>query len=337
MVSTMRIRVPSLRRVPQLTVVRLLVRRVFQASITLFLLSVLVFADVHLLPGDIARRILGPLADPRAIAQLDHQLGADRPLMVQYWDWLRDALTGDLGQSYAFRRPVTDLLGPAVVASVKLAAVAFLIVVPVSIVGGVIAALNRDRLLDRVITIGGLSATTIPEFVWGVLAIAVFGLWLHVLPVTAQAPPGATLPVQVEHLLLPAFCLVLVLFGHIARMTRAGTIEALDSDYTRTAVLKGLPRWTVIRRHVLRNALLPTVAVVAVHSGYLIGGIVAIEFIFNYDGLGQLLFHAAQQKDFPLLQSAVLVTGGVYLCTTLIADVLYSFLNPRLRMSAQAS
>jgi peptide/nickel transport system permease protein len=167
--------------------------------------------------------------------------------------------------------------------------------------------------------------------------IMIFGLWLDVLPVTAQAPEGAGFFTQVEYLLLPALCLVFVLFGYIARMARAGTIEALDADYTRTAFLKGLPRRTVIRRHVLRNSLLPTIAVVATQVGYLIGGLVAIELIFNYNGIGQLIFRAAQKRDFPLLESAVLVVGIVYLVATLLADLLYSVVNPRIRLTASES
>jgi peptide/nickel transport system permease protein len=256
---------------------------------------------------------------------------------VQYGDWIGGVLTGDLGESYAFSRPVGDLLGPAIVRSAKLALLAFLMVVPLGILGGVAAALREGRLRDRVISVGGLSATAIPEFVWAVLVIMVFGLWLGVLPVTAQAPRGAGFFTQVEYLVAPALCLVFVLFGYIARMARAGTVEALEADFTRTAVLKGLPQRTVIGRHVLRNSLLPTIAVVATQVGYLIGGLVAIELIFNYQGIGQLVFRAAQQKDFPLLESAVLVIGAVYMLATLVADVLYSLLNPRIRLAAAES
>jgi len=256
---------------------------------------------------------------------------------VQYADWIGGVLHGDLGQSYAFRRPVGDLLWPALENSAKLALLAFVIVVPLGILGGVAAALKEGRLRDRLISVGGLSATAIPEFVWAVLLIMLFGLWLGLLPVTAQAPRGSGFFTQIEYLLLPAFCLVFVLFGYISRMARAGTVESLDADYTRTAFLKGLPRTTVIRRHVLRNSLLPTIAVVATQVGYLIGGLVAIELIFNYAGVGQLIYRAAQQKDFPLLESSVLVIGVVYLVATFIADILYSALNPRIRLSGVES
>jgi peptide/nickel transport system permease protein len=295
---------------------------------------VIIFVATQLLPGDVGRAILGPFADQRAVDQLNEELGTNRSILAQYGDWIGGVLTGDLGESYAFRRPVGDLLWPALQNSAKLALLAFVIVVPIGILGGVAAALKEGRFRDRFISIGGLSATAIPEFVWAVLVIMLFGLWLDVLPVTARAPRDAGFFTQVEYLLLPALCLVFVLFGYIARMARAGTIESLDADYTRTAFLKGLPRRTVIRRHVLRNSLLPTIAVVATQVGYLIGGLVAIELIFNYNGIGQLIFRAAQQKDFPLLQSAVLVVGAIYLASTLVADLLYSLLNPRIRLAS---
>lgn len=313
---------------------RFLVRRIALAIVTLWLLSILVFLAAQVLPGDVGRRILGPFADQQAVELLNEELGTDRSLVVQYGDWIGGVLTGDLGESFAQRRPVSDMLSTAIKNSAKLAALAFVLVVPLGILGGVVAALKEGKLTDRLISVGGLSAVTVPEFVWAVTLILVFGLWLDLLPVSAQAPAGAGFFTQIKFLLLPALCLVFVLFGYIARMARAGTIESLDADYTRTAILKGLPRRTVIRRHVLRNSLLPTIAVVATQVGYLIGGLVAIEFVFNYQGIGQLLFRAAQQKDFPLLQSAVLVVGLVYLTATLVADILYGLLNPRIRLGA---
>jgi peptide/nickel transport system permease protein len=262
-------------------------------------------------------------------------LGTNRNAFVRYADWISGIAQGDLGESYSQRRPVSDIIGPALKNSAKLAVLAFFLLVPLAIVGGTIAALNEGRFRDRFISVGGLSATVVPEFVWAAFLIVIFALWLDILPVTAQAPAGASVFTEVKYLLLPALCLVFVLFGYIARMARAGTIEALDADFTRTAVLKGLPRRTVLRRHVLRNSLLPTIAVIATQTGYLIGGLVVIELIFNYQGIGQVLLRAAERKDFPLLQSAVLVVGIVYLVATLIADILYSLLNPRIRLATE--
>jgi peptide/nickel transport system permease protein len=293
-----------------------------------------IFLAAQVLPGDVARRILGPFADQTSVDALNEQLGTDRPLPAQYWDWVSSFVTGDLGQSVSTGRPVSDILIDALVASGKLALLAFIIVVPLAIVGGVIAAMNEGTFRDRLISVGGLSATAIPEFVWAVLFILIFALGLGIFPTTAQFPGGAGVFTQLEYLLLPALCLVCTLFGYIARMARAGTIEALEADYTRTATLKGLPRRTVIRRHVLRNSLLPTIAVVATQAGYLIGGLVIIELIFNYQGIGQALYRAATQKDIPVLQSGVLLIGVVYLVATLIADILYSVLNPRVRLES---
>jgi peptide/nickel transport system permease protein len=302
--------------------------------ITLFLLSVVVFVGTQILPGDVGRRILGPFANQAAVDALNKELGTDRSLWTQYWDWISGIFQGDLGESLAYRVPVSELLGSALVNSFKLAAFAFVIVVPLSILGGVVAALRRDKLADRVITTGSLSLTVIPEFVTGIILILVFALWIDVLPVSANAPAGSGFFTELEYLLLPALTLVFLLFGYIARITRAGTIEALDADYTRTAFLKGLPRRVVLRRHVLRNSLMPTIAVVSTQTGYLIGGLVVIETLFNYPGLGRLIFSAGAQKDFPLLQSSVLISSIGFMIATLLADISYSLLNPRIRYAS---
>jgi peptide/nickel transport system permease protein len=313
---------------------RFLLKRIAYALITLVLLSMIVFAAAQVLPGDVGRNILGGFADQRSVDLLNHQLGVDRPVYVQYGRWIGHLVRGDLGQSLEYKVSVSSLLGPSLVNSLKLAALAFVLVVPLSILGGILAALRQARLTDRVITVGGLSLTAVPEFVTAIVLIVIFGVAFKVLPTTAQAPPGAGFFTQVEYLLLPAFALVAVLFGYIARITRAGVIEALDADYTRTAFLKGLDTPTILRRHVLRNALLPTIAVVATQTGYLIGGLVVIETLFNYPGIGQRIFTAAQNKDFTMLEAGVLIIGIVYLAATLIADTLYSLLNPRIRYGA---
>lgn len=312
---------------------RFVLRRVGLALITLLLLSVLVFIGTQVLPGDVGRRVLGPFATQEAVDALNARLGTDRPLLVQYWDWITRAVIGDLGFSISFSRPVSELLGRALVNSLKLAALAFVLVVPLSLLGGIIAALKRGTFVDRLITVGGLSATVIPEFVSGIVLIIVFAVLLRWLPGTANAPAGSGFFTQMRFLILPAIPLVLVLFGYIARITRAGVIEALDADYTRTAILKGLPRSTVIRRDVLRNALLPTIAVIASQVGYLIGGLVVVEVLFTYQGVGKLLYDAARNADFPLLAGGVLVVGAAFQVSMLLADLAYSWLNPRIRLS----
>ncbi len=276
--------------------------------------------------------MLGPFADQRAVDALNHQMGTDRPLLVQYGDWIGKFVQGDLGQSYAYRAPIAPFVEIALVNSAKLALVAFALVVPLSILGGVVAALNVNRWPDRVISIGGLSASIVPEFVSGIVLILILGVWLRWLPISATWPAGAGPLTQVYYLVLPSLPLVLILFGYIARMARAGTIEALDADYTRTAILKGLPRRVVIWRHVLRNALLPTISVIATQTAYLIGGLVVIETLFHYQGIGSLIFTAANKKDFPMLQAGVMVVGAIFTMASLAADLLYSLLNPRIRL-----
>jgi len=313
---------------------KILLKRLLLSLITLWLLSVIVFAGAQMLPGDVGRAILGPLADARAVANLNHQLGADRPLLVQYLDWIGHFVIGDMSMSYTFRSPVAPFIITALINSLKLAAVAFALVVPMGILGGVWAALHVGRPLDRIISVLGLSATVLPEFVTGIVLILIFGVWLNWLPITATAPDDADMLTQIYYLLLPSFPLVFVLFGYIARMARAGTIEALDADYTRTAVLKGLPQRTVLWRHVLRNALLPTITVIATQVGYLIGGLVVVEVLFHYQGIGSLIYTAARGKDFPMLEAGILSIGIVYTFATLTADLLYSALNPRIRFGA---
>lgn len=313
---------------------RFLLKRLGLALITLILLSMIVFSAAQLLPGDVARNVLGPFSSQQSVNQLNHQLGIDRPVLVQYGAWISHLVRGNLGHSLQYQVSVTSLLGPALANSLKLAALAFLLVVPLSILGGSVSALRQGRMTDRTITVGGLSLTAVPEFVTAIVLIVIFGIVFKLLPATAQVPPNAGFLTEIKYLLLPSFALVAVLFGYIARIARAGVIEALDADYTRTAYLKGLDTKTVLRRHVLRNALLPTIAVVATQIGYLIGGLVVIEKVFNYPGIGQRIYIAAQNKDFPTLESGVLLVGIVYLVATLAADMLYSLLNPRIRYGA---
>ena len=230
---------------------RFLATRVVLSLVTLWLLSLIVFVGGQWLPGDIGRAILGPLADARAVAALDHQLGADRPLVTQYVSWLAHFVRGDMGVSYAYRAPVAPFIAGALAHSAKLGLLAFAIVVPLGIAGGVWAALHAGRWIDRLLSVAGLAATVVPEFVSSIALILVFGIVLRWLPIEASAPPDASALVQLKHLVLPVLPLVFVFFGYIARMARAGTIEALDADYTRTAILKGLPRRTVIEASVL--------------------------------------------------------------------------------------
>jgi peptide/nickel transport system permease protein len=313
-----------------------LLRRLGLMVLTLFILSLIVFFAGQVVPGDPGRATLGQFASPSAVQALDHQLGVDRPLLTRYLSWIGGVLHGDFGTSYAYRSAVEPFIRAALINSIKLALLAFVIVVPLGIIGGVVAALYEGRGVDRVISVTGLSLASLPEYVTGIVVIVVFGVTLKWLPVTASAGAGAGVLSQFQHLILPAIPLVFILFGYISRMARAGTIESLNSDYTRTAVLKGLPQTTVIWRHVLRNSLLPTITVIATQTGYLIGGLVVVETLFNYQGLGNLIYKAAKVKDFAMLEAGVLIIGVVYVLATLAADLLLTALNPRLRIGGSS-
>jgi peptide/nickel transport system permease protein len=310
--------------------VRFILKRLGFALITLWLLSVIVFLLGQVLPADPGRSILGPLAEPSAVHALDHQLGVDKPVLTQYWNWISNFP----GTSYQYQAPIGPILTSALGRSLKLAIFAFVILVPLGIIGGVVQALKVGTPIDRTIGIVGQSMLTVPEFVSGIVLIVVFAVELGWLPVTATAPPGSGFFTQLKYLILPVIPLVMVLFGYIARMARVGTVEALDSDYARTATLKGLPRGVVVRRHALRNSLLPTITVIATQTGYLIGGLVVVEVLFRYNGIGELTFNASIQKDIPMLEACVLTIGALYMLVTLVADIGYSLLNPRIRLKA---
>ena len=300
---------------------------------TLWILSVLVFFGGRVLPGDPGRLILGPFAQQSAVNVLDHQLGVDRPLYERYVTWLGDFLRGDWGKSYLLNRPVTQIAFDRLGNSLILGGFALSLIVPISIGLGVLAALNYGRWLDRCISILGLSLIALPEFVTGIIVLAIFAVALGWLPVSSHVP-GLNPLDWFRQLLLPSIPLMFVLFGYISRMARTGTVDSLRSNYTRTAILKGLPRRTVIWTHVLRNSLLPTITVISVQTGYLVGGLVVTETLFNYPGIGKLVLDSAVGHDLPVLQATVLLVAVLYMILALAADVIYTLLNPRIRLSA---
>jgi peptide/nickel transport system permease protein len=318
-------------------VARYLIRRVALSIITLLLLVTIVFIIVNVLPDDPGRRIAGPFAPQETVDLINERLGSNDPLPVQYGRLLKSTVTFDFGDSFQFNRPVGDLLWPAFWRSARLVALGLFLTIPISIVGGVVAARRRNTVTDRAIVTTGLASSSIPEFVSGVTLQYIIGVKLGWLPVLALAPRDSTFLTQLKYLLLPALAIVVVYFGYIARMTRAGTIQALDADYTRTAVMKGLGGRRVLTGHVMRNALQPTVSVIGIAIGYLFGGLVALEIIFNYPGLGSLIFVAQSRKDIPLLTAAVILVGVIYMVCTLIADLVIAWMNPRARLEATRS
>ena len=312
-----------------------LIRRIGLAIVTLFLLTIIVFALSNVLPGDVGRQIMGPFAPQASVDELNKRLGTDQPLYTQYLKRMEGYAQLDLGESYKTREPVSKVIGTTFLNSAKLAFLALLITVPLGILGGIIAALKRGSLIDRCIVTLSLAGSSLPEFVTASFLVVIFGLQLDWFPVIASTGEALSPAEQLYRLVLPILALVLVYFGYIARMARAGVITAMEAEYTRTAFLKGLPRGVVIRRHVLRNALLPTISVVATQTGYLFGGLLAVELIFNYNGLGRELVRAALTKDLPVLSAGVLLIGVVYMIATLLGDILISILNPRVRLGDQ--
>jgi peptide/nickel transport system permease protein len=311
---------------------RLIGRRLLLMIPTLILASMLIFALAEVLPGDVGRSILGPYATQEQVEILNKELGADKPLYERYARWAGGFVTGDWGESALLKVPVFSTVMKALGNSLILAGFALVIIVPCSIVLGVFAGLRRDSVLDRGITISTLSMTVIPEFVSGVVLLYVFAVWLRWLPVTAIPPDGAPFINRFYYLILPAIPLMFLELGYIARMARVGTVQVLAMPYIRTAVLKGLPRWRVIYGHVLRNAMVPTVTVIGSQVGWLLGGLVVIETLFVYPGIGKLMVDAAKTHDVVMLEAAVLVVALIYLVSNLIADIIVALLNPRIRM-----
>lgn len=311
--------------------IRFIARRLLFIVPTLLLVSALIFVMEEIVPGDIGREILGPYASAAQVAQLDHQLGADRPLVQRYVDWLGGFVTLHWGQSPILQQSVFSLTMQRLWNSVQLAVIALVIIIPTSLLLGVIAALRRDGIIDKTITVVSLSLTVVPEFVSGVVLIILFAVGLRLFPYPATVPPGSGPLTHLYYLILPAIPLMFVETGYIARMTRSGMLDVMDMPYVRTATLKGLPRRYIIVTHVLRNALAPTVAVIGTQVGWLVGGLVVVETLFNYPGLGKVMADSATLHDVRVLEATVLVVALIYMLANLVADVVVALLNPRVR------
>jgi peptide/nickel transport system permease protein len=310
---------------------RLIGRRLLLMVPTLILASMLIFALAEVLPGDVGRSILGPYATQEQVELLNERLGVNRPVYERYVDWASSFVTGDWGESLLYKEAVRSLVMRALGNSLLLAGFALLLIVPTSIALGVFAGLRRDSALDRTITVSTLSMTVIPEFVSGVVLLYVFAVWLKWLPVSAMPPAGSPFVSRFYYLILPAIPLMFLELGYIARMARVGTVQVLAMPYIRTAVLKGLPRGRVIFGHVLRNAMVPTVTVIGSQVGWLIGGLVVVEVLFAYPGIGNLMVDAAKRNDIPLLEASVLMVAILYMISNLIADIVVALLSPRIR------
>lgn len=297
---------------------------------TLFVISIIIFLAISLLPGDIAEQVLGQSATPETVAAFRRELGLDQPLTARYLDWIAGVVRGDFGQSLANGRPVADLLGARLGNTLFLAAYAAVISVPLAVLLGLLAALWRGGWFDRIANVTTLTAISFPEFF--VAYILMFWLSVRMGWLPSIADPGAA-PDLGERLIrtfLPAVTLVLVVTAHMMRMTRAAVVNVLGAPYITMARLKGASRWRIITRHALPNALAPIINVIALNIAWLITGVVIVEVVFVYPGLGQLMVDSVSNRDMPVVQACALIFAAVYILLNLLADVLAIATNPRL-------
>ncbi len=308
-----------------------IVRRLGFVVLMVLLSSILIFWATQVLPGDIATMMLGRFASEEARQNLREELGLNKPVVTQYVTWLGDFVQGDWGYSISTRSEIRPLVMERLRNSAMLAGVAFAIFVPVGILLGLLAALRRNSWVDQTISVGSLAFIGLPEFVSGVVLISIFSIKLGWLPSQSAIEPSSGFVKAFPYLILPAITVALTTLAYVVRMTRSSTVDVLQTDYVRTANLKGLPPRRVLFTHVLRNSLLPTITVIAISVGWLIGGLIVTESVFSYPGLGRLVLFGVQRRDIPLIQATVLLIVVIYGIANLLADILYAVLNPRIR------
>ncbi len=314
--------------------VKFIVRRLLLSLVTLGILLIVVTLIPNIAPGDPARKIAGGTASPERLASVTESLGLNDSVPTQLGKLAKSVVTLDFGDSFsvAAGEPVMSLVWTALGNSAKLVLFALIIVVPLSVLGGLIAAYKKDTWIDRLIVNGGLALSSIPEFVAGVLLLAFLAVPIGFFKVQANPPDGSGILTQLQHLILPVLAVLMVYFGYLARITRSSTINALESDYARTAFMRGLSTSDVFRKHIARNALQPTVAVLGTQLGYLFGGMVGLEVVFQYPGLGSMVIRAINRADFPVLRAGVLMVAIIYMLATLTADLVIAWMNPRARL-----
>jgi len=312
--------------------IRILLRRLVLGAVTLLLVSGLVFGTTQALPGDAAMAILGKTATPARLASLRARLHLNEPVWRQYTGWLGHAMIGDFGRSLATEQPVARLIGNRIGNSAFLVGLSAIIAIPLSLLIGLVSAVRRDGLVDHVLTIASLVLAAVPEFVIGIALILVFATGVfHVLPAVSMLSDSRPIWDQLNQTILPAATLDLAVIPYMARIMRASMIEVMESEYVQMARLKGLPRRTVVLRHALPNAVVPFVQVSALQLAWLAGGVVVVEFVFRYPGIGAALIDAVSNRDLPVVQALTLLIGVVYVLLNLIADIATILLTPRLR------
>ncbi len=308
----------------------LILRRLAIGLLTLIIVSIVIFWAIELLPGDIATEVLGQSATPETLAAFRERFGLNDPAMLRYVNWLRGMATGDFGLSLANQRPIASLIGQRAANTFFLAGYAAVIAVPLAVGLGLVSALYRGSLLDRFISSLSLAVISFPEFFVAYILILIFAAWLGWFPSLAAVTPGMGLSERLYATFLPALTMVLIVMAHMMRMTRAAIVNLLALPYIEMAELKGLRRWRIIAVHALPNAVAPIVTVVALNLAYLIVGVVLVEVVFVYPGLGQLLVDSVAKRDVTVVQAACLIFAATYILLNLIADVVGILSNPRL-------
>lgn len=305
-------------------------QRIALGLLTLFVISLIIAFGVELLPGDLAQEILGQGATPEGLRVLRLQLGLDTPPHIRYLDWLGGMVTGDMGLSLANKRPISELIGPRLSNTLFLGGFAALIAIPVALILGILAALYRNSLYDRGVNLFTLTSISFPEFFVAYILILFFAIKLGWFPGISNISTELSFTDKLYRTLLPAASLTLVVVAHMMRMTRASIINLLSSPYIEMAQLKGIKPLRIITRHALPNALAPIVNVIAINLAYLVVGVVIVEVVFVYPGLGQLLVDSVSKRDVPVVQACSMIFASVYILLNLSADIISIVTNPRL-------
>lgn len=314
-----------------MTIARLIIERILSSLLTLLLVSLLIFAMLEVLPGDVASRVLGRDATAESLATLRERLNLDAPATVRYLTWLGDMVTGELGRSLISNRPVLDILGPRIFNTVLLSLYAFILYIPLALVPAIVQAVTRDRPVDHGLSVVTLFLLSMPDFFLATVLLITFVVTLPWFPAISLVDHSSSALQYLRAMTLPAVTLAIVMAVYAVRMLRDNLIEVLDSDFIRMAELKGVPAARVVWRHALPNALVPTLNVTALNLAYLIGGVVVVEKVFSYPGFGSLLVDSLQLRDLPVIEATVMLAAAVYIAANLIADVAAILLNPRLR------
>ena len=311
--------------------INLILKRIFSSFFTLLIVSALIYGVLEILPGDVATRILGRAATPESLVILRAELGLDEPALNRYFSWLYNIFQGDFGNAMTSKRPIIDVLGPKIFNTMVLSGFAFLLYLPMAFITALVQAANKNRQIDNILSIVTLVILSLPDFIIGTIFLILFVVFIPILPVVSLVGEYTNFWEWVKALIMPAVTLALIMSVYAVRMLRDNLIVVLDSDYVLMARLKGLPKYKVLIKHALPNAITPTLNVTALNLGFLIGGVVIVEKVFTYPGFGSLLVDSIKFRDLPLVEATILIAAAFYVFANLLTDILSILFNPKLR------